>query len=568
MKHYIPTVILFFATLTCSISAQPRINSDTEDWLKRLDKVVAQREQINAAKRIQLDEMRMKGSRITSTEELYQHNCQIYDACFTFDSELAMEVVDANLKIAQQNKDTDRCIEWTINRSFILASTGLLHEAAEAIEQIGSGDLSHALQLRYFDQKQYLYQHMSQYSWDKQLKEEYDHTQRFYSDSTYMILKDDDPDYLWFRAWRDMYVPEKYDEMLELLKEHVEKASLTTRDDAKLCYATARMYELHHETDLYIQYMCRSGIADLQSANQDIASLEELAARLYQHGDLARAYTYINVCLETARIYNNLVRTVSIAPVMDQILLSYQERDKAQRQKLYWLLAGLTAALAMLAIGISMLIRQRGKLRQQREKLRESNNLLSHSKAELAQANESLKEINQRLEQSIAQLNTANADLKEADLVKEEYIGYVFSLCSNYISKMDEYRKNINRKVKVKQYDEILKLTDKSTLVQDELKEFYQNFDTLFLNIYPTFIDDFNKLLAEEERIEPRKNGELLNTDLRIYALIRLGISDSVKIAEFLHCSPQTVYNNRLKIRNKTSLSKDDFMERIQKLGR
>lgn len=568
MKRYFHIVILCFAAISTTLTAKSSFSAETESWLKRLDEVVARREQINAAKRAQLDEMRMQGSRITSTEELYQHNCQIYDACFTFDSELAMEVVDANLTLARQSNDTARIILWTINRSFILSSTGLLLEASKALEGIHSQQLSHDLQLRYYDQMQYMYQHMSQYSWDKQLKEEYDDTQRLYSDSIYQILLPSDPDFLWFRAWPDMYVPEKAEEIELLLTDYVKQAELNTRIAAKHCYATARLYELHHDYDHYIQYMCRSGIADLQSANQDIASLEELAAVLYQNGDLARAHDYINVCLETARIYNNLVRTVSIAPVMDQILLSYQERDENQRRGLYYALGGISVALVLLIFVLIQLRRQHEKVDSQREKLRESNHLLSHNQEELAATNKSLKEINQRLEESIAQLATANASLKEADLVKEEYIGYVFSLCSNYISKMDEYRKNINRKVKVKQYDEILKLTDKSTLVQDELKEFYQNFDSLFLRIYPNFIDDFNKLLQEEERIEPRKNGELLNTDLRIYALIRLGISDSVKIAEFLHCSPQTVYNNRLKIRNKTNLSKDDFLVELQKLGR
>lgn len=550
-----------------TLEAQGQYKEETENWLKRLDEVVSRREQINAAKRIELDEMRMQGSRITSTEELYQHNCQIYDACFTFDSELAMEVVDANLTIAQQSNDTERTTLWTLNRSFILASTGQLLEASKALENIAPGNLPHHLLLQYYDQMQYLYQHMSQYSWNKQLKEQYDDMQRLYGDSTYHILQTDDPDYLWFRAWRDMYVPEKREEMRQLLSAYSEKLELNTRDAAKHCYVTARLYELNNDHDNYIQYMCRSGIADINSANQDIASLEELAAVLYQNGDLARAHTYINVCLETARIYNNLVRTVSIAPVMDQILISYQERDKTQRTHLYWLLAGLSIAAVLLVAGMITLYMQRNKLHQQRAKLRDSNNLLCSKQEELALANQSLKEINQRLEESIAQIDETNRELKEADLVKEEYIGYVFSLCSNYISKMDEYRKNINRKVKVKQYDEILKLTDKSTLVQDELKEFYQNFDTLFLNIYPNFIDDFNRLLDDEERIEPRK-GELLNTDLRIHALIRLGITDSVKIAEFLHCSPQTIYNNRLKIRNKTQLSKEDFMHEIQKLGR
>ena len=163
-------------------------------------------------------------------------------------------------------------------------------------------------------------------------------------------------------------------------------------------------------------------------------------------------------------------------------------------------------------------------------------------------------------------MKKANEQLRESNLVKEEYVGYVFAICSSYISKLEEFRKDINRKAKAKMLKEILSLTDKETVVQDELKEFYQNFDAIFLRLYPTFVEDFNALLNPEERIVPRK-GELLNTDLRIYALVRLGINDSVKISEFLHCSPQTIYNNRLKVRNRSKLSKTEFFEALRKIG-
>ena len=151
--------------------------------------------------------------------------------------------------------------------------------------------------------------------------------------------------------------------------------------------------------------------------------------------------------------------------------------------------------------------------------------------------------------------------------MKEEYIGYVFSICSNYINKLDEYRKNINRKIKTNQIDEVKAMTDRPTMAQKELKEFYKNFDAIFLHVYPSFVSDFNELLLPEERIV-LKEGELLNTELRIYALVRLGINDSVKIAEFLHCSPQTVYNNRLKVRNKAIVPKEQFAETVRLLGK
>lgn len=165
------------------------------------------------------------------------------------------------------------------------------------------------------------------------------------------------------------------------------------------------------------------------------------------------------------------------------------------------------------------------------------------------------------------QLRDTNNQLRESNYVKEEYIGYVFSICSNYISKLDEYRKNINRKLKANQLEDVKALTDTHSMAQNELKEFYHNFDAIFLHIYPDFVSDFNALLHPDEQIV-LKDGELLNTELRIYALVRLGITDSVKIAEFLHYSPQTVYNNRLKTRNKAIIPREEFAAVVRSLGR
>ena len=142
-----------------------------------------------------------------------------------------------------------------------------------------------------------------------------------------------------------------------------------------------------------------------------------------------------------------------------------------------------------------------------------------------------------------------------------------FSICSSYISKLEEYRKNVNRKLKTGQVEELKSWSASTSIVQSELKEFYHSFDAIFLHVYPDFVDDFNALLRPEERVV-LKEGELLNTELRIYALVRLGINDSVKIAEFLHCSPQTVYNNRLRTRNKAVIPKENFAEVVRSLGK
>ena len=142
----------------------------------------------------------------------------------------------------------------------------------------------------------------------------------------------------------------------------------------------------------------------------------------------------------------------------------------------------------------------------------------------------------------------------------------MFTICSTYISKLDDFRKNVNRKLKTGQTHELQRMTETS-IVKNELKEFYNNFDAIFLHVYPDFVNDFNALLRPEERVV-LKEGELLNTDLRIYALVRLGINDSMKIAAFLHCSPQTVYNNRMKMRNRAIIPKESFAETVNHWAR
>lgn len=537
-----------------------------EYFLQNLDSVVQQREYFNQLKRERVIGIQALGEGITSEPDRYLHNSQLYDECFTFDSELAMELVKQNIQIAQHRNNKEEEYEWKIKETFILASTGQFLEAVSAISDIDVNQLPHSLKLEYFDQMQYLYSHMSQYTWSTELKEEYKRLNNSYNDSIYAIAQPGDRNYIWYKAWHDLSYGDAAS-TIEKLVPMIDHAALDCRNDAMLAYVLARLYEGQGDRDNYLKYMAQSAIADVRSGNQDIASLEELAIVLYDQGELDRAYSYINVCMECARLYNNQVRMVSVARVMDSILSSYQERDRAQRQRLFWLIGGLTVAIILLLIVIGLDVRHRRRLTRSRSELQKVNEELQQHRADLAAANQQLTETNAKLQEAMAQQADVNQQLSESNAVKEEYISYLFSTCSNYISKIDDFRKNINRKAKVKQWDEVLQMTDKTNVMQEELKEFYQNFDAIFLKLYPDFVQQFNALLSPEEQIIPKK-GELLNTDLRIYALVRLGINDSTKIAEFLHCSPQTVYNNRLKIRSRALVGKDDFVRVVQSLGR
>ena len=563
MKHCFCLLISFL--LFASLWAEEKHSVETESWLLRLDSAIQQRQVFDAMKSKRLSEMYKKKESLCSTSEILSFNTQMYDEYYVFDSDSAMNCVVQNLKIAQQTNNEPLIHEWRIKQSFVLAATGLLKESLDVMESLDVSRLSNENKIAYYNQMVYLYGHFGQYTGTGELQDYYIELERQYNDSLHAIVTPSDPQYLWFGVWY-LIGKGQQDVLKERLQKTVSQSSLTTRYDAMAAYALARVYKENGNEDMFVRCLAMSGIADIRASNKDIASLQELAEFLVDQGEIIRAYNYINVCLQISQEYRNRVRAVSISRVYDRILQAFLDRDMDQRARLKKTNVALISLLVLLAIAIVFIVSSLLRLRKSRYRLHEVNKELKRRRSEIASANQHLKEANESLIDVNEKMKKANEQLRESNLVKEEYVGYVFAICSNYISKLEEFRKDINRKAKAKMLKEILSMTDRETVVQDELKEFYQNFDAIFLRLYPTFVEDFNALLNPEERIVPRK-GELLNTDLRIYALVRLGINDSVKISEFLHCSPQTIYNNRLKVRNKSKLSKTEFFEALRKIG-
>ena len=170
-----------------------------------------------------------------------------------------------------------------------------------------------------------------------------------------------------------------------------------------------------------------------------------------------------------------------------------------------------------------------------------------------------------RLSAARNNLEQTNEQLQLSNNIKEEYVGRFMNLCSIYINRLDTYRRMVNKKISAGQMDELLKMVRSREVLDTGLKELYENFDIAFLHLFPDFVDKFNDLLQPEERIVLRK-GELLNTELRIFALIRLGIDDSSQIAEFLRYSVNTIYNYRAKVKNKARISREDFEMRLMQI--
>ena len=563
---FILIVCLLFPTYVCADTSKHALEENRK-LLHSLDSLLEQQDLFVRVKEERIKQLKMQYSRVKDVKELYAMNRMVYLEYRVYDADSALHYINKNIQLAQQTNNRTWEVVSLLEQSFVLTSSGLLTEALKAVSDIQPEELPQNLRSEYFGRLCTLYSRLRDYSSENsQLSEHYNNLQKAFRDSVYLTATPDELRYWNCRAWLYLGTPE-----IEPVKQAFEENKQTLSNDSRkysiATYNLSAIYRSENNESKYLENLILSAMADIRSVNGDIGSLQEIAEYLFKHGEIDRAYNYILYCSQKAMLFHNRVRIVKMSHLQNQVYKAYQEQSRTQQKRLQASLIAVSF-LFLVLIGAFLFIRkQMRRLKEANLKLDSTNQKLSVNMDALSTAHQRLEEVNMQLKDLNTQLQEVNDQLRESNYVKEEYIGYVFNICSTYISKLEEFRKNINRKLKVGQIEDVKAMTDSSATASNELKEFYQNFDTIFLHLYPDFVGDFNALLLPEERIE-LKEGELLNTELRIHALIRLGITDSVKIADFLHCSAQTVYNNRLRTRNKSIIPKEDFINAVKKLGK
>lgn len=557
---------LLFLLLYIS-ACSPKHDNNAPDYILRLDELIDKKSDFETEKLIRLDDLRQKISKARSASDRFSLNSLIFDEFSTYASDSAVKYIDENISIANNEHNLEWLYKSYIKKADYYTSTGMLTSAHDLLKSIDTSILDPYSLADYYGQMIFLYSHFGNFLGEP--NNEYYVKERAYKDSIMAIIPQDHPEYLWYKGLDILGTDKPTDEIINALKQSVDNSQQNTPIDAKNAFILGMLYHQIGNEKEYRRYVALSASADIRFCNQrELSSLEELSRILYDNGkgDISRAFNYVNYCLAQAVKYPNRVKIYGISEALGDINNEYQNRLVEQRKADHRTLVVICLLAAILAAAIVVNVFQYIRLHRQKVSLDISNKSLNDrieelhaSQSQLHLANEQLKQLNEDLKQK-------NYELDEANYVKEEYICNIFTICSNYIGKITDLKKSVHLNLIAKKYREIERETEDFDM-RVELKDFYRAFDAIFLHIYPDFVKDFNSLLQEDKRIYP-KDGELLNTELRIYALIRLGITDSVKIAEFLHCSPQTVYNNRFKVRNKAIIPKEDFADAVRRLGR
>ncbi|MEO8237248.1 MAG: DUF6377 domain-containing protein [Flavobacterium sp.] len=482
-----------------------------------------------------------------SKEQEYNFNKALYKEYQKFNSDSAILYVKKNLKIAKELDKKDWIDLAQLQLANLYSSSGKYRECEAILKSINKKELAKSLLPNYYFTYREFFEHYNANSNSKIFIEQIGK----YRDSLLVVLNPGSLDYKINTIQKNIY-NRKFDiaekELLILFKK--------TKDDnpqfALITYLLGSIYESTHQLRLRKKYYALSATSDIKQAIKDNASIQELALIFYKTGDVDMAYKLTQSAIEDALYCNVQFRTLLMSEVYSIINTAYLEREARRKSELKVYLLCISLLSVFLILGVIYVYKQMKKV--------------SRIRGELYITSEKLAELNKDITETNSQLQERNAQLSESNHIKEEYIAHFFNLCSAYINKLENYRVILNKKAVAKQFDEIYRMLKSTTLVDNELEELYKNFDIIFLNLYPTFVKDFNALLIKEEQIV-LKQGELLNTELRIFALIRLGITDSVKIAAFLRYSLSTIYNYRTRARNKAVVSRNDFEEMVMKIG-
>ena len=448
----------------------------------------------------------------------------------------ALHYVGLQKSIAERMKNTSLFFEEEIQRANVYVLMGMYSSAKECLDAIPQELPTMELQLQLWNAYRRCYNNLVEFTPVDIERKKHSELLKEYRDKLLAHVSPSFPDYhtLVVNSYLDAGEYDKFFAYVDDLLKYTTDLRLI----GQLHFSLSSAYKSLNEPDLQEKHLILASIAEQKNAVKQYVSLRSLAVLLFKAGDIDRAYAYVRHALRDAIEGNVLLRTIKVSQLYPVIERAYLLKSEGQRREIYLsLLAVSLLALLLLALFFYTL-RQLKTLREARLELREANDCLHKN----------------------------NRMLHEVNSVKEEYLAQYLNQCSLYIDKLDAYRRQLARFAMASKLEDLFKAIKSDAFIEKEIKDFYKQFDSTFLKIYPGFVQSFNSLLQEDAQILPKK-GNLLTTELRIFALIRLGIEDSNHIASFLRYSVLTVYNYRSKVRNKAKGDKKEFEKQLMQIG-
>ncbi len=543
-------IIIIFCILAVSRATAADISTDS--LMSQLDKVIANRETYIQQREKRIKDLRQNISNEHDRLKRFSLLGDLLGEFAPFNTDSAYAVAQDREMVARQMGQEEFILNAMMNRAEILGATAMYKECLELMDSVPFSHLPEYLHPFYYHIKRTVYGRLADFATFAPDKTHYARLTDMYRDSLLAINDVSSLEYALIKADK-LNASNRPQKAIDVLKQYGEKKNLSEHEQAVCAWTLSESYDLIDDTENQKRQLIISAISDMKSAVREYVSLRQLALLLYNEGDLTRAHRFMSIAVDDAEKANAKHRTVEINALYKKVNSIYIEEIQNQKQSLTHALIAISVLVLLLGILLYYTWKKKQEVAGARKTVQEAYDKLEVFNKELHVANEKLRD--------------ANHEIADISTMKEVYIGQYMDQCLEYIDKIDTYRKSIGRQLGTGKIAELKKSLQSTTAIDREYKAFYEQFDKTFLSIFPSFVADFNKLLQPEEAIVPKKEGTL-NAELRIFALIRLGITDSESIAKFLRYSLPTIYTYRTKVRNKALGDRNLLEQELMKIGR
>ena len=526
--------------ILCGCSGRVRHSYEVESALKSLDQVISNKEMIEGQKENRIMRLRTGISEAASDEERYGVYNDLFNEYFQYNIDSTISYAYRKIALAESSGNDGLIRDAVLDLADRYVMSGLYDAILSLFDEY---DYQWQEEARYLSILNTVYSNLSKSSNDSVLAMKYSHKKEEYQQKLFSHLAEDDIGRIFIQT--DILLENnKAREVLDLLLPWLADNDPSLENQGVIYYTLARAYSMLGDNDNAILWYARSAQSDLLVPKYEYRSLYELASCLYEKNDIERAYTYITRSVQDAIQSNAQLHKQFSYQILPIISRSY---DKFVSQKNKAIVSALSVSCVLLCFLVILsvfLIKERNRVMVAEKQTKDSNHMLQQLTDELQKNVNILKETNQ---------------------VKDMYLGRYLNMCSEYIDGLEKYRTSLRKAVK--EGEDAMTALKSKEFMEKALEDFYNQFDATFLDLFPDFISQLNELLQEDRKVTYHSKERLLTTELRVLALIRLGVDDSVKIASFLRRSVSTVYNYRVKMRNAAVCDREEFEKRLIDIG-
>ncbi len=497
--------------------------------------------------------IRLAGNDLSQRYELF---IQLYDNYKVFKYDSAYEYARRSQQLALALHDPEKIAYTKTIVNFILLSSGLFKETADSLQDINISIVSNEIKAEFYALKARYFYDLADYAKDNYYSPAYNDSGRIYIDSALKYYLPSSFFYSYYTGLKNIRSGNMSVAQLNFLR-LINAGGLTDHELALTASTLSDIYIQNGNTDKAASLLVDAAIADIISSTKETSAMFNLAQLLYKKGDVRNASKYIEFAINDAAFYGARQRKVQLISILPLIEMEKISQVEAQKKLLVTYAISITLLLLVVTILGITIYRQVTKLKQ-------AQAIINAAHLRDLEVNQQLEDRNNQLSEVNNKISEINAKLSEANKIKEEYIGYFFNANSEFFNRIERFKKSVEQKIADRKIDEIKFLVNNINL-RREKEDLLKNFDKAFLKLFPHFITEFNTLFKEEDRFE-LKNGEILNTDLRIFALIRMGIHDIEKIAQILEYSSNTINTYKTRLKNKSIIPNEEFERRIMNI--